>query len=341
MKNILSVILLLVSSLEIKAQDFIFSQFGNTTIMINPAITGNYLGLVRTTLNQRVQQFGYGTPFNTSILTVDKSIRSQAIKNDRISYGAYIVRDGAMSGDRIELRQYSASLAYHKLVAKKKYKHQFFSFGAQFGSATRSVMTSNFIFDSQITKDGYDPNLHNPERFFREDISYGTLNAGVLYTFTDSSFKKPVVKFTAGYGAFNIVSPVEAVTSINYQRLGIRHHFNSSLVYWFVGTKLFLKQDLLFSIQGNAFQVKSRTIFDYWYNRKYAFLFGVNVTAGRYYGPEFGLGIRNMNLIYSMDFGRSNSLDPWYTANELTLIYLNPMPGREKVYALRAGDARM
>ena len=135
--------------------------------MINPAITGNYLGVVRTTLNQRVQYASFGVPYNTSMITVDKSIRRKGRRRDRISYGAYAVNDRAYTQDRIELRQYSISLGYHKLLEKKKHKHKFLSIGLQNGFASRIALLDNFSFDRQITQNGFDPTIDNGERFGR------------------------------------------------------------------------------------------------------------------------------------------------------------------------------
>ena len=339
MKRII-VILLIFLGIQLKAQDVVFSQFSNTTIMINPAITGNYLGVVRTTLNQRVQYADFGLPYNTSMITVDKSIRRKGKRRDRISYGAYAVNDRAYTQDRIELRQYSISLGYHKLLEKKKHKHKFLSIGLQNGFASRIALLDNFSFDRQITQNGFDPTIDNGERFAKESFGYPTMNIGLLYTFADSSYKKPIVNFNFGYGMFNTIPVKEAVTSINQSRLKARHHFNTSIIYWFVGTKAFIKADALFSLQGNSAQLKTRLILDYWYNRKYAFLAGFNMNAARSIGPVLGIGYKNVNITYSIDFARQDRLG-YYIANEITFVYLNPMPGREKIYALRAGDAKI
>jgi type IX secretion system PorP/SprF family membrane protein len=340
MKKWVVILFVSVSFISLKGQDVVFSQFANTTIMINPAITGNYLGVVRTTLNQRVQYTGFGMPYNTSMLTVDKSIKRKGRRRDRISYGAYAVNDRAYSTDRVELRQYSVSIGYHKLIEKKKYKHKFLSVGVQNGYATRIAFMDNFFFDRQITPHGYDESIDHGERFYRESFGYPTMNVGLLYTFADSSYKKPLVKFTLGYGMFNTIPVSESVTSSYTSTLHSRHHFNTSMVYWFVGNKAFIKADALFSLQGNSAQLKTRTILDYWYSRKYAFLAGVNMNAGRSIGPVLGLGFKNVNITYSMDIASEDKVG-YYTAYELTLVYLNPMPGREKIYALRAGDAKI
>ena len=340
MKNLIVIILLILSIPILKAQDVVFSQFANTTIMINPAITGNYLGVVRTTLNQRVQYASFGLPYNTSILTVDKSIKRKGKRRDRISYGAYAVNDRAYSNDRIELRQYSISLGYHKLLERKKYKHKFLSIGVQNGLASRRAFLDNFTFDSQLTTEGFDKSLDNQERFQRESFSYPTMNIGLLYTFADSSYKKPLVNFKLGYGMFNTIPIKEAVTSYNTSKLASRHHINTSMIYWFVGTKAFVKADALFSLQGNSAQLKSRLILDYWYSRKYAFLGGFNLNAGRSIGPVLGIGFKNVNITYSVDFAKQENIG-YYMSNEITFVYLNPMPGREKIYALRAGDAKI
>lgn len=332
-------ILFLFGSILAKGQDAVFSQFTNTTIMVNPAITGNYMGVVRTTLNQRMQWAGFGLPYNSTILTVDKSLRRKGSRRDRISYGAYFVRDGAFTVDRIEWTQVSASLGFHKQIWRKKKQYKFLGIGAQMGTASRKSAVDDFSFDSQITPNGIDQNIVSGENFFREAFSYPTLNIGLLLVHADSSLKRPVLSWKVGYGLFNAVPAKEAVTSINTQKLSPRQNFNAGAIFYFKGTKLFLKTDVLFTVQRNAHMMRTQVMLDYWYSRKYAFLAGFNLNVTRSWGPCVGVGFRNVNIIYSFDMRKSNF--GTHSSSEITLIYLNPMPGREKLFALRAGDARL
>ena len=65
---------MVVSSITMYAQDVHFSQFYQTPLFVNPALTGAFSGNQRLILNYKDQWTSFGSPFKTYAFQFDASI---------------------------------------------------------------------------------------------------------------------------------------------------------------------------------------------------------------------------------------------------------------------------
>ena len=175
----LILIFLLAASGQLLAQDIHFSQFYNSPLTLNPALTGKVNGTYRVAAIYRNQWFGKvngRTSFSTPSASFDMPIR---LKKDVIGVGAVFFSDRS-AGGLLKNNTVMASVAYHKALGASN--NHSLSLGVQGGYTQKQLDFANIRFASQ-----YDFELnHNPAQISGEtlDNSRGMfdMQVGLVYT---------------------------------------------------------------------------------------------------------------------------------------------------------------
>ena len=109
MKNLYLAFLLLAGGC-LSAQDAHFTQWWAAPVAMNPAMTGNFDGLIRATFNYRNQWFliptlNQNSPYQTFAASVDASLSSERLQNNKFGVGLMFYNDragdGSLSAGRI------------------------------------------------------------------------------------------------------------------------------------------------------------------------------------------------------------------------------------------------
>jgi len=300
MKNLYLAFLLLMGG-GLLAQDVHFSQWWAAPVAMNPAMTGNFNGLLRATFNYRNQWFLIPTlnqtsPFETFEASVDASLSSQRMENNKFGVGLMFYNDKAGDGG-LTTNSALASVAYHQGV--DRYGKSHLSFGLQAGFIEKQVTVSNLIFEDQLDGFGWNRNKFNGENFNTNPIIYPDVNAGVMF----SSRPKDKFAYNFGVSVFHISSPRESF--LNYDptdnRLNRRFAANGSMEIG-VGydNQWTLSPTILFMIQGQAEQ--------------YNYGLGINYQTNNENVGIFGGGFARMNSGGSFDAAILNlGVEVWNT----------------------------
>ena len=171
---------LLLVGTEMDAQDPHFSQFHNSPLTLNPAMTGLMNNDLRFVANYRNQWATLGTPFQTISASVDISILNGFLDNDFFGAGLLVVNDRAGDGN-LKTTQVHLSAAYSKSISP--FGDHYISFGGQFGGVQRSINISNLTFDSQFDGDALNTGIASGENFANDQKYYLDFSAGVAYYF--------------------------------------------------------------------------------------------------------------------------------------------------------------
>lgn len=226
------------------SQDFHYSQFYNSPLTLNPALTGLIKEDFRVGLLHRSQWKAVNSAFITSSLFADINFIKNPFKLDQFGVGVFALNDEV--GDGIfSNQQVAVSISGTKTLDELK-RHRI-SFGIQPNYVTKGLNSSNMVFDSQINS-GYqvDRNISSGENL-NSRFSFVNFNAGLHYEFVLS--KK--TELFAGYAANNIFRPKEHPLSSSQSRLPVRHVFNPGLIYK-INQRWSLKPNLLFVYQKGA-----------------------------------------------------------------------------------------
>lgn len=190
----------LLSSVNLKGQDFHLSQYDASPLFLNPSMTGMLDGKYRFHLHYRTQWATVSTkPFTTAGLAFDLPIK-------KLGAGVQIMNFRAGAGNYNEL-SILLSLSYD-LASKTNMHH--LAIGIQGGMIQKSVSGDKLIFGNQydaLNGGGFNTDLQSGETFKSTNYRIPALNAGALYYFAKSNARmNPFL----GFSAFHLTQPKQA-----------------------------------------------------------------------------------------------------------------------------------
>ncbi len=159
-----------------QAQDIHFSQFYETAILRNPALTGTFDGDYKVAAVYRSQWSSISKPFVTGVVCGEARLPLKGQSGDYFTAGllAYYDKAGSIGLQSIALYP---SLAFTKYLGSSR---SFLSAGFTGGFVQRSFDPSKASFNSQYSSvGGYDPNQNSGENLSNNRISNWDLGAGV------------------------------------------------------------------------------------------------------------------------------------------------------------------
>jgi len=201
--KIFYIILFIVSaSLVSLGQDIHFSQFFNTPLPVNPALTGFMKQDIRLNAIYRNQWRQANATFSTVAFGADVNLLPPVLKGDKIGVGILVFRD-QMGSETFTNNSVYGSLSYIKTLDPQK-RHKL-SIGTQFGIVQKRVDYSSLYFGNQIVDYRLDPGISSGENGIHQSFSYFNLNAGLFYRFRLA----PGTDLHAGVSFFNLLRPKE------------------------------------------------------------------------------------------------------------------------------------
>lgn len=150
-----AIVALMLAGAASYAQDFHFSQFYSSPLTLNPALTGNFNGLIRASFIYRNQwptlNDNGGYIFSTPSVSVDASLLRNKLKNGSLGVGLVFLNDQQAS-KTITNNEIMGSVAYNMTFGPRS-KFQL-GVGLQGGVLMTKLNTTNLQFD-----DGFNPDL--------------------------------------------------------------------------------------------------------------------------------------------------------------------------------------
>lgn len=173
----------LLLSLGLTAQDQHFTQFYNSPLTLNPALTGAIEGTYRFSINYRDQGRSLvEVPFNTVSAAIDMRLgldSRKRVRDDKAGIGMVFFSDRSAFAN-FYTNYIGLSGAFHKALDKQQ--NQFLSIGFQGGVGQRNVNYDNFRFDDQFDgSSNYD--LPTGEVLPLNNFSYADLAVGLNYVY--------------------------------------------------------------------------------------------------------------------------------------------------------------
>ncbi len=220
-------------NLNLQAQDIHLSQFYTNNLNLNPALTGNFDGNYRITLNYRSQWSQLSVPIVTTMLGFEKKID---LYTQQVSVGGLIVHD-RFSDFNIANSKIFLSGSYGRNLGNAE-----LSAGLQLGYIIKRQDFSDQTFPVQwnYEQGDFDISLPNLEADDKINSNYFDMNFGINLSKTWS--KK--IKTNIGYSAFHITVPNESFTSTDF-KLKFRSivHFSGEMRFH---EKIFIEPHALF-----------------------------------------------------------------------------------------------
>jgi type IX secretion system PorP/SprF family membrane protein len=264
MKKILLAVILF-SNVTVWAQDIHFSQFFNSPLTLNPALTGKMNGNYRIGFlyrNQWFQSSSTGTPFLTYSGFADAPIR---FKKDALGLGIVAFQDNAGEGALKTLRA-MASVAYHKGMGKDG-RHSL-SLGVQLGINQKKLSDGDIRTENQYTG-----TIHNANRPTGENLKGSNtkfdMNVGLHW----NSMVGKRSAIYAGGSLFHVLAPENNfVQNVSYN-LPRRFTVNGGADIG-IGKKFSILPSVIFLYQDKAKELNLGAAFAYAFTESFAWYLG-------------------------------------------------------------------
>lgn len=287
------ILTLFISALTILsfAQDIHFSQFYNSPLILNPALTGNSNCLVRLGGNFRSQWSSISTPYKTFSFFADVKLDPPFLKRTWLGVGGYFYKDIAGDGN---LSTTDAAFTFSFNMPLSKRSTVIMSIGGTIAYMSKKVTLSSFTFDNQWNGTTFDRTLSSNESFVTPTFNHVDFSVGMLL----HGETRKAFSYHIG-GVFNHASmPKEDFT-----------RFNATLPWQVVAhaginvnlsRKFIMSPKVLFTLQGGAKEIVFGTNF----SKKFAvnkILFGIWYRWSGDVIGTLGLDIAKFQLMFSYD----------------------------------------
>jgi len=335
MKKIYTIVLLSLITLSISAQDIHFSQFYNTPLIVNPALTGVFGGDQRAMLIYRNQWATVASPYKTYGFSFDTRLLDNRSSNFSLGTGLGVYKD--VAGDT-DYGITNAVISLSGILAINKKQH--FTIGAQGGIEQRTLNNPDLIWDEQYNGSGYDPSLSSQESTnYNQGLKAGDVNVGLAWVYSESqrrivSNKDFSVKLGAVYHHLTKQELSYGDEADNlYSKLSFHGESNISVS----NSNVSFKPSFLYQKQGPSQELLLGTLirYSFGFDSKYtgimkqtALFIGIHTRVGDAIIPSVGYEITNWKISFSYDANISKLVSASNSVGgfELTLIFVNPNP---------------
>ncbi|RYD56603.1 MAG: type IX secretion system membrane protein PorP/SprF [Sphingobacteriales bacterium] len=161
------------------AQDIHFSQFYETSILRNPALTGVFAGDYKLGALYKSQWNTISTPFQTAVVSAETRFSVNRNVADFISFGLLASYDRAGTTRMQTLTVYPA-VNYNKLMNDEH--STYLSAGFTGGFIQRSFDLTRATFNNQYQNNAFDPSASSGEQNLNSNINQWDLGAGISYS---------------------------------------------------------------------------------------------------------------------------------------------------------------
>lgn len=318
------VLLLILTTRTLLAQDFHLSNYDAATLYLNPALTGmNYPNHsdFRIDANYRSQwKSVIPKPYTTVSIGGDFSLK-------RFGIGGFIISNRSGIGN-INTLNALLSGAY-KITNDPSGKHNL-SVGIQVGIIQRNFNPSELYFDNQYSADkgGFDSGISNGENFNRTNIVRFDAGLGISYVKKDSSNK---INAFGGFSVFHLTRPNESFSSEKYilpMRFVLYGGINIKINEFF-----FVTPNLLIMYQAQATEINPGAMVYYNIKAPYFLIAGVNYRNKD--AAIIHIGLKHKSNIYRLSYDiNSSSLNAYSNgrgAIEFSVIYYGKKLKKEKL----------
>lgn len=224
MKKALKTAALLLAGLGARAQDIHFSQFYETTILRNPALTGVFTGDYKVGVLYRSQWNSISQPYRTGLVDAELRVPLSSSSADFFSFGLLGYYDKAGTADLKTLGVYPA-VNFNKLVNESS--QSFISVGFTGGYLQRSYDASKMTFNSQFQNGNFNSTNANGEQLNGGRLQNWDLGAGI--SFNSNGGQNGEFTYFVGVSGYHFTRPKRAFYDESMIRLDMKWNVNAGL----------------------------------------------------------------------------------------------------------------
>lgn len=317
------------------SQDIHFSQFSQTPLIINPALTGVFNGDMRALINYKDQWRSVATPYKTFALSFDMGLFKKKWKNGFLGAGFYFFSDKAGEFD-MGTTQFNLSVSSIVTITK----NNVVSAGLQGGFAQRSIDASKLKWGSQFDGTEYKSSMPSGESNDFNSFGFGDLTAGVLWSYgTSKTSVASAIEFKAraGVAFFHVNKPKWKFYSSGSEKLYSKMVVHGSTYIGLKNTNIALLPSGILFMQGPLKEINVGMMIRYMlkpqskytgFIKETAILFGGHYRSGDAFIPSVMFEIANyaIGISYDVNISSLKTVSNGKGGIEISLRFINPNP---------------
>ena len=329
------------------AQDIHFSQYNESPLTLNPALTAATVDM-RAIINYRNQWKSVTVPYQTYAASFEFKARlMQWVKVDpgqrtgfftkakkNLAFGLNFFRDKAGDG-AMGTTQANLSMASHIALDDRNS----LGVGIQGGIVQRSINFAKIRWDNQYDGTSYNPAMASGETAVPSNFIYGDYSAGIQWNYGKGEMyiaANNELKANAGVAVYHISQPSQSFLG-DRDKLFLKFGFHGGMVYGVQGSNLLLAPSFMYLRQGPQQELNIGAMIKYKLNEntKYTgFKQASTVSIGAFYRNKDAIavvGLIELNKFAigaSYDFNLSGlkAVSTGRGGFEIVLRYCSPNP---------------
>lgn len=242
-----------------KAQDIHFSQFTETPVLMNPALSCTAYD-TRIIANYRSQWASVTSPYQTYGVSIERVVKHLKLKKSYVGMALNIYNDKAGDGN---LGNLAANFGVNVVVKTGQFSK--LSGGVGGGINYRTINPNNLKWESQYDGYAYDPTIASGESVPASSFVQADFVAGVVYHFARSEryiSAQDGTKFDIGFSAFHYNMPKYSFVSSG-DRLYTKFVGYASFDIGIKNAGIALVPSVLYMLQGPSQEINAGFMFKY------------------------------------------------------------------------------
>ena len=329
-KILLSISIFLVTFIDVFSQDAHYSQWLNTPLVLNPAMTGVFNGKFRFSNDVRSQWSGITKAYTDIHISADLPVARGLLRNGQFFGVGFMFSQNKAGSNKFTQSILQASLSYTTPLDDG---NNYISVGFQGGLNSNSVHMEDGTWGSQWNGDSYDPGSGSGENVSLETFSYVDMAAGVFWHYVPDQYNFVYAGGSVGHlGGENESFFINEEYNIHRRytiNVGSEISANDQHQTWVDPKILFMMQGPQKELTlGTALKNKVKFKSQYTnYQKELMFSLGAYyrfkdavIAMGRFEYNNFSVGL-SYDYVLSSLHKNANAGSAW----EITLSYINPL----------------
>ena len=196
MRKLLNILVILLLTYSVKAQDIHWSQYNDNPLFQNPGNAGNFNGDYRFVANYRDQWRSVTVPYTTLSLSADGKLE----KHKNLGYGILFFHDVVGDGS-LRTLEVQGNISY--LLKLSKDSTHTLRAGINLGMNHRQLNFDKLYFNNQYDGVQYNPALSSNEVLSNDRKTNFSTGIGVVYQY----YVNKRFNIIGGVGAYNLNKP--------------------------------------------------------------------------------------------------------------------------------------
>lgn len=253
-KTIYFLIVFMALSFCVKSQDVHFSQYHESPMLLNPAMTGYFEGNHRLSAGYKNQWRSLGKAFNTYAFGYDLSFQKGQQQHGYLAVGLAAYND--VAGDlKLSTTNALFNIAYHLKVAD----NQSIAAGIYAGYSQRSFDQTAMQWGNQYDgTSGFDPTLPSYETFDKTSFGFADFGFGLNWHFMNNSrnmSSNDGFKMNAGISLNHVNQPTFQFFTSEEDRLKMKVNAHSKAQIGIPNSNMSVIPSVLVMIQGKQKEI--------------------------------------------------------------------------------------